>query len=92
MPEPKNSHCIHVTWKKADGPVTGYRLYCFPGESKKSEIIKDIHDANQESAIISGLKPETVYRVGITPVSSGCEGKLVFSEEQLRMRMFIKML
>ena len=84
--EPKNPHCLHVTWKKAIGSVTGYRIYCFPGDSQKAEIIKDISDVNQESAIISGLLPEKMYRVGITSVSSGTESKLVMFEDKLRLR------
>ena len=80
-----------MTWKEAAGPVTGYRIYCFPNESQKAEIIKDLTDVKQLSAIISGLKPETVYKVGITSVSFGTESKLVYSEEQLRMRKFAKM-
>ena len=85
---PKNPHCMHIMWKKAAGPVTGYRVYCFPGDSLKAEIIKDIDGGNTESAFISGLKPETTYRVGVTSVSSGTESKQVFCDHQL-MRKFI---
>ena len=84
--EPKNPHCLHVTWNKAEEPVTGYRVYCFLGESQKSEIMKDIGDVNQEAVLLSGLKPGAMYRVGITSVSSGIESKLVYSENQPRMR------
>ena len=90
--ESKNPHCLYIRWKKASGPVTGYRVYCFPEGSQKAEIVKDIFDVNQVSAIISGLKPEAVYRVGISSVSAGTESKLVYSEEKLRMRKFIKIL
>ena len=66
--------------------MTGYRVYCFLGDSKRAEIIKYIDGANEEAVIISGLKPDTEYRVGIKSVSSESEGKLVFSEDQIRMR------
>ena len=92
LSEPQNPHCSLVTWNKAGGPVSGYRLYIFPDDSQKAEIVKDIHDMNQVSAIISGLKPETMYRVGITSVSSGIESNQVFSKEQLRMRKSVKIL
>ena len=82
----KNPHCLNVTWKKAIGPVTGYRVYCFPGDSQKAEIIKAIHDGKQESVVVSGLKPDKRYRIGITSVSSETESKLVFHEHQLKMR------
>ena len=84
--EPKNPHCIKVTWKKAADPVTGYRIYCYPADSHMAEIIKEIPDVNQESVIISGLKPGTVYRVGITSVSHKDEGKLLFSENEVELR------
>ena len=90
--KPENPHCLHVTWKKADGPVSGYRLYIFPDDSQKAEIVKDIHDLNQVSAVISGLKPETMYRVGITSISSGIESKIVYSEQQIKMRKSLKIL
>ena len=83
---PKNPHCLQIAWKKAAGPVTGYRVYCIPGDSLKAEIIKDIVGGNTESAFISGLKPETTYRVGVTSVSSGTESKQVFCDQQLSMR------
>ena len=84
---PEGPHCLHVTWKRAvSGSVTGYNIYCFPGDSQKAEIIQHISDVNQESAFISGLKPDQIYRVGITSVYSGTESKQLFSEESLRMR------
>ena len=82
----KNPHCLNVTWKKACGPVTGYKIYCFLGDSEKAEIVKDIHDGKQESVVISGLKPDKIYRIGITSVSSDTESKLVFQEQQIKMR------
>ena len=81
-----NPHCLNVKWKKATGPVMGYRVYCFPGDSSKVEIIKDISKEIEESAVISGLKPETEYRVGITSVSLRTESKLVFSEHKIKLR------
>ena len=89
MMEPKNPHCFKATWKKATGPVTGYRVYCFPGDSQKAEIIKHIPDGNQVSGFVSGLKPEIVYRVAITSVSSGTESKLVFSKDEVKLRKYI---
>ena len=86
---PKNPHCMQITWKKATGPVTGYRVYCFPGDSQEAEIIKDIDGGNTESAFISGLKPETTYRVGVTSVSSGTESKQVFCDHKVSMRKII---
>ena len=88
--EPKNPHCLYTTWKKAAGPVTGYKVYCYPGDSQQAEIIKDIHDSNLDMAVISGLKPETIYRVGLTSVSSGIESNLAFSEEKVKLRKFIR--
>ena len=82
----RNPHCLHASWKKAIGDVTGYRVYCFNGDSLKPEIIRYMDDANMASAIISGLKPDTEYRVGISSLSSGKESQLVYSEGQLRMR------
>ena len=87
--EAKNPHCLYMTWKKADGPVTGYRIYCFPGDSKQAEIIKDIHGCNLKETIISGLRPETEYRVGITSISVKTESNIVLSEQQIRMRKCI---
>ena len=84
--EPKNPHCLHVSWKEAAGPVTGYRVYCFPADTLKTEIIEDIHDVNQQSVIISGLKPETVYRVGITSVCAGTQSKIQFGKNYVKLR------
>ena len=84
--EPKNPHCLNVTWRKATDPVTGYKIYCFPGNSWKADIIEQIEDVNKESAMISGLKPETEYRVGITTVSSEFQSKMVFSEQDVKLR------
>ena len=83
--QPENPHCLHVTWKKAIGSVTGYRVYCFPVESQTAEIIKDIH-GNQDSLVISGLRPDKKYRIGITSLSSETESKLVSFEEHHKMR------
>ena len=84
--EPKNPHCLHVSWKKAAGPVTGYRIYCFVAESVKTEIIKDIHDINQQSVIISGFKPETLYKVGIASVSGVTQSPIQFSKNDVKLR------
>ena len=86
--ETASPQCLFVKWKKPTEPVNGYRIYCYPAESKKAEIIKDVHDGKQSSAIISGLKPDKTYRVGIKSVSSGTESKLVFSEDHITMRMY----
>ena len=86
LTEQKNPHCLKVTWKKAVGTVTGYRVHCFIGDSQKAEIVKDIPDGNQESEFISGLKPETVYRVAVTSASSGIESKLVFTKDKVTFR------
>ena len=85
--ETANPHFFNVTWKKPTEPVNGYRVYCYPAESKKAEIIKDVHDGNQTSVMISGLKPDKTYRVGIKSLSSRTESKLVFSEDPITMRM-----
>ena len=83
----ESPHCLLVTWKRpVSGSVTGYNIYCFLGDSQKAEIIKNINDVNQESAIISGLKPDQVYRVGITSVCLETESKLLFPKEDIRMR------
>ena len=81
-----NPHCLNVKWKKDAGPVTGYKVYCFPGDSKKPEIIHELQDVNQQSTIISGLKPGTMYRVEITSVSSGSESKPVLIKGSYTMR------
>ena len=86
LTQPKNPHCLEVTWKKTSGPVTGYRLYFFSGDSQEAEIVKDIPNGNQKSEFISGLKPETVYRVAITSVSSEIESKLVFLKDKVTLR------
>ena len=85
--ETASPHFLNVTWKKPSEPVNGYRVYCYPAESKKAQIIKDVHDGNQTSVMISGLKPDKAYRVGIKSLSSRTESKLVFSEENITMRM-----
>ena len=66
--------------------MTGYRVYCFPENSDKAEVVKDIHDRNEESVVISGLKPGKVYKVGISSVSSGTKSELVSSEEKIKLR------
>ena len=83
--EPKTPNVMEVTWKKAAHPVTGYKIYCYPTDSHIAEIIKEVPDVNQESVIISGLKPGTVYRVGITSVSHKDESKLLFSENEFKL-------
>ena len=85
--ETTSPHFLNVTWKKPSEPVNAYRVYCYPAESKKAEIIKDVHDGNQTSVMISGLKPDKTYRVGIKSLSSRTESKLVFSEDNITMRM-----
>ena len=86
--ETANPHFLNVTWKKTTEPVNGYRVYCYPAESKKAEIVKDVHDGKHSSVIISGLKPDKTYRVGIKSVSQRTESKLVFSEDNITMRMY----
>ena len=75
--EAKNPHCLNVTWTKAADPVTGYKIHCFPADSWKpeivKEIVKEIEDVNKE--VISGLRPEKVYRLGITSACSGSQSK-----------------
>ena len=83
--QPLNPHCLCVTWKKAIGSVTGYRVYCFPDDSEKAEVTKTISDGNQDSVVISGLRPDKKYRIGITSLSSETESKLVSIEEQQKM-------
>ena len=76
-----------MTWKKAADPVTGYRIYCINADSQTAEIIKDVVGVNHESVFISGLKPETNYKVGITSVSLGMQSTLVFpKEEEVNLR------
>ena len=88
--KPESPHCLHITWKRPlSDCVTGYNIYCFLGDSQKAEIVKHISNVSQESAIISGLKPDQIYRVGITSVCSGTESKHLFSAEHTRMRKFI---
>ena len=84
--EANNPHCLNVTWRKAADPVTGYKIHCFPGDSWKAEIVKEIEDVNKESTVISGLKPETEYRMGITSVCSGSQSKMVFSGQEVKLR------
>ena len=86
--ECSNPHCLNVTWKKPAQPVKGYRVYCFPGESNKAETIKEVHDGKQSSVIVSGLKPDKTYRVGIKSFSQRTESRLVFSEDHIKMRMY----
>ena len=81
-----NPHCLNVKWKETASPVTGYKVYCFPGDSQKPEIIQEIQDVNQQSAVISGLKPNTVYRVEITSVLSGSESEPVLVKGRCIMR------
>ena len=84
--EAKNPHCLNVTWTKAADPVTGYKIHCFHGDSWKPEIVKEIEDVNKESAVISGLRPEKVYRLGITSACSGSQSKMVYSEQEVELR------
>ena len=86
--ETTSPHCLFVKWKKPAEPVNGYRVYCYPAESKKAEIIKDVHGGNQTSVMISGLKPDKTYRMGIKSFSQRTESKLVFSEDHISMRMY----
>ena len=83
--KPIGPHEIHVTWKKAAGPVTGYRVYCCPDDSQQAETMTEVPDVDQESVIISGLKPNHIYRVAIASVTSKARSKLVFSSKHVRM-------
>ena len=82
--EAVHPNCLHVTWRKAAGPVTGYRVYCFNGDSTTAELIKEAQ--NDESLIISGLKPDTQYRIGVASLSSDTESNIVFRKDVYRMR------
>ena len=42
LAEAKNPHCLYLTWKKAICPVNGYRVYCFPADSWKPELMNAI--------------------------------------------------
>ena len=81
-------HCLHVTWKKASGSVSGYRVYCFSDESTQPQFIQDIHDKDTEYAIVTGLSPDTQYRVCVASLSNDIESNTVFSEEKLKTRKF----
>ena len=48
--------------------------------------MKDIKHRSQDSDLITGLKPDTEYRLGITSVSSGTESKLLLSEDKVKLR------
>ena len=84
--KPINPHCLHVSWQKATGPITIYRIHCYPHDSQRADVIKEIKDKGQDSEIITGLKPETEYRVGITSVSSGTESKLLLFKDKVKLR------
>ena len=83
---PINPHSLHISWQKATGPVTVYRIHCFPCDSREADVIKEIKDKDQESALITGLKPNTEYRLGITSVSLVTESKLVLSDDKFKLR------
>ena len=79
-------NCLHVTWKKAEGHVTGYRVYCFTADSAEAKIIKDIHDKDTEYVVVSGLNHKTQYRVGVGSISTDIESNTVFMEDNVEMR------
>ena len=85
-----NPYCLHVTWKKAAGPVSGYIVYCFSGDSPQPQFIKDIHNKDTEYALVSGLTPDIQYRVGVASLSADIESNTVFDEEILKTRMCFK--
>ena len=83
-------HCLQVTWKKAAGNVSGYKVYCFSGDSTLPQLIKDIHDKDTDYATVSGLSPDTQYTVGVASLSNDIESNTVFSLEKLKTRKFFE--
>ena len=75
-----------MSWSKAAGPVTGYKVYCYPSESREAEITKDIWELTREHVVIDGLKPNCTYRVGMASVTEDVNSKLVFTKDQITMR------
>ena len=79
-------HCLHVRWKKAAGSVSGYRVYCFCGDSTQPQFIKNIHDRDTECAVIGCLTPDMQYRIGVAAFSADIETNTVFNDESLKTR------
>ena len=82
-------HCLDVSWKKAAGHVTGYRVYCYSTDSTKADIISDVHDKDTESLTVTGLNPDTNYRVGVASLSSDTESYTVFMKKLCKMRKLV---
>ena len=88
--EAVHPHCLHITWKKAAGPVSGYRVYCFFGEAAQPQFMEDIYDEDTECATVSGLRPDTQYRVGVASLSNDIESNTVFSDQKCTTRKFFE--
>ena len=50
--------------------------------------MKDIHGKDTEYAVVSGLRPDTQYKVGVASLSNDIESNTVFNEEKLKTRKF----
>ena len=83
---PINQISIQVSWKKPFVPVSGYKISCFSDGCDDVEITKEIDDPSKETEFVSGLTPESVYKVVLTSIYEDKRLSEKIGEEEIRMR------
>ncbi|KRT82369.1 Immunoglobulin [Oryctes borbonicus] len=89
---PMGSSAFLLTWQKPDQPngiLTGYKVYyaVVNGTHVGYKIAREpqINDPEQLQAKLSGLKPNTKYRIYITATTAAGESKEYFIEQSTKL-------
>ena len=74
---PLGSSAFLLKWTKplqTNGKLTGYKIY-YANETNKYERNPRITDPDATQAKLNGLNPNSDYRLYITPMTNGLDGK-----------------
>lgn len=63
----ETTHSFRVSWQPAPGDVTRYRLSYRPLEGEELQGSEVTTSGPETAAVLTGLRPQTTYRVTVTP-------------------------
>lgn len=63
----ETTQSFRVSWQAAPGDVTHYRLSYRPLEGEELQWSEVTTSGPETAAVLTGLRPQTTYRVSVTP-------------------------